>query len=55
VVVLPEIARVPVESTFEMRPDPALDRLRHSNNAARKTPDRLDLALYGLAEARSTR
>ena len=53
--VLPEIARVPVETTFEMRPDPAIDRLRHSNNAARKTPDYLDLALYGLASVRSAR
>jgi len=50
-----DIARVPVAATFEMWPDRTIDRIRHSNNAARKTRDGLDLALYGLARVRSVR
>ena len=47
------LRRVPVVETFEMRPDPAIDRLRRSGAAARKIDygGRLDLGLYAPAEA----
>ena len=47
--VLPELIRVPVEESFEMHPDPAVDQLRRRGAAARKTAGRLDLALYTTA------
>jgi uncharacterized membrane protein len=45
----PDLVRVPVDETFEMRPDPALDAFRRRGAAGRKEIDRLDLGLYTTA------
>ena len=52
-----ELTQIPIVTTFEMRPDPAIDDLRRRGAAARKLDyaRRLDLGLYGVSPAAERR